>query len=131
MDPAIYKEIVVAHAGRNFVNGDTEFDITPEQMDQMVMNFTMHPRQVPILMGGDHELGPERADRPASGWTDCGWGRNVGRAVEPCEAQAPIRTGAPAGGRRSAASGHRHRHLRGRGPLVWTLAETFYHRRLM
>lgn len=73
MDPVIYKEITVAHAGKNFVNGDQEFDLTAKDMDEMVENFTAYPRQVPILFGGDHALGPERADRPADGWVDRIW----------------------------------------------------------
>jgi hypothetical protein len=70
MDPVIYKEIVVAHAGTNYVNGDVEFDLTTAEMDEMVVNFTAHPRQVPVLMGGEHAMGPDRADRPASGWVE-------------------------------------------------------------
>jgi len=66
----IHKEAVIAHAGTNFKNGDQEFDLTVEEMDEMVANFTAHPRQVPILFRGDHALGPEHADMPASGWVE-------------------------------------------------------------
>lgn len=64
------KDIVVAHAGTNFRNGGEEFDLTTADMDQMVQNFTDYPRQVPVLLGGDHALGPDRADRPADGWVE-------------------------------------------------------------
>jgi protein required for attachment to host cells len=67
----VYKDnVVIAHAGKNFINGEQEFDITVTDIDQMVENFTKHPRQVPILFRGDHALGPERADRPADGWVE-------------------------------------------------------------
>lgn len=70
MDPVIYKELVVAHAGMNFVNGDTEFDFPVGDMDEMVKNFTAHPRQVPVYLGGEHQLGSDHADRPADGWVE-------------------------------------------------------------
>jgi hypothetical protein len=66
----LYKDVVIAHAGTNFKNGDTEFDLTIQEMDEMVKNFTAYPRQVPVLLGGEHALGPDRADRPASGWVE-------------------------------------------------------------
>lgn len=69
--PVVYKDnVVIAHAGKNFVNGTDEFDITVKDIDEMVRNFTAHPRQVPILFRGDHALGPDRADRPADGWVE-------------------------------------------------------------
>lgn len=68
--PVVVKEIVVAHAGKNFKNGDQAFDLTRADLARMVANFTDNPRQVPVLFAGDHAIGPARADRPADGWVD-------------------------------------------------------------
>ena len=64
----LVKEVVVAHAGRNFRNGNQSFDLTEATMDELIGNFERLGRQVPIYVGGEHFEG--RGDRPADGWVE-------------------------------------------------------------
>jgi len=68
----IRKDVVIAHAGKNFKNGKTSFDLTTASIDEMIENFARLKRQVKIFLSfdvpdQDHQF---NADLPATGWVE-------------------------------------------------------------
>src|SRR5436309_251964 len=53
----LIKDIIVAHAGRNFVNGDQEFDLTAADIDECIKNFGVLGKQVPLILTPKHVFG--------------------------------------------------------------------------
>jgi hypothetical protein len=68
--PVLIKNMRVAPIGKNFINGDQEFDLTKDDIHEMVKNYKTQKRQTPVLFMGDHAFTSERADRPADGWIE-------------------------------------------------------------
>lgn len=70
--PTLVKEFVVAHAGRNFVNGTQEFDLTTDDMDEMCKNFAQTGKQVKVYLdrGIGHPPKSMRGALPADGWIE-------------------------------------------------------------
>ena len=64
------KDIIVARAGRNFRNGATAFDLTVENIDEVIANFDRLKKQVPLLLTPDHVFGGKKSAIPASGWVE-------------------------------------------------------------
>src|SRR5436309_4292095 len=67
---ALVKGIVVARAGRNFVNGKQAFDLTTRDIDGIIANFSLLQKQVPLILTPDHLFGPKKSAIPASGWVE-------------------------------------------------------------
>lgn len=68
--PSFTKDIIVARAGRNFVNGKTAFDLKTSEIDEIIKNFTALGKQVPLLLTDDHVFGPKKSAIPAAGWVE-------------------------------------------------------------
>lgn len=66
----LIKEIVIARAGKNFKNGDMEFDLTREDIDSIIKNTKKLGRQIQILLTPDHIFGSDRSAIPAAGWVE-------------------------------------------------------------
>jgi len=67
---SITKDIVVARAGRNFVNGKQAFDLTHDNIDEIVANFDRLKKQVPLILAPEHLFGAKKSAIPASGWVE-------------------------------------------------------------
>lgn len=68
--PSFVKDIVVARAGKNFVNGKQAFDLKPSEIDEIIKNFTLLGKQVPLLLTEDHIFGGRKSAIPAAGWVE-------------------------------------------------------------
>ncbi len=66
----LVKDIVVARVGRNFVNGKQEFDLTAQNIDEIIANFTVLKKQVPLLLTPEHIFGARKSAIPAAGWVE-------------------------------------------------------------
>src|SRR2546426_3311211 len=66
----LVKDIVVARAGRNFVNGKQAFDLTRDNIDEIIANFTRLQKQVPLILAPEHLFGAKKSAIPASGWVE-------------------------------------------------------------
>ena len=66
----LVKDIVVARAGRNFVNGKQAFDLTRDNIDEIIRNFDVLKKQVPLILAPEHLFGAKKSAIPASGWVE-------------------------------------------------------------
>ena len=64
------KDIIVARAGRNFRNGKQAFDLTVQNIDEVIANFDRLKKQVPLLLTEDHVFGGKKSAIPAAGWVE-------------------------------------------------------------
>src|SRR5437867_7904655 len=66
----LVKDIVVARVGKNFVNGKQEFDLTAQNIDEIINNFDALKKQVPLLLTPEHIFGSRKSAVPAAGWVE-------------------------------------------------------------
>src|SRR5881628_3171294 len=64
------KDIIVAHAGRNFRNGNLAFDLTTQNIDEIISNFAKLGKQVPLILAPEHLFGAQKSAIPAAGWIE-------------------------------------------------------------